>query len=65
MAQHIHFPSGAADEPLSPPTRQTNWRLLMEEPPTDELFGWAVLVLLAFAPPIGWLLASFFREMFG
>ena len=64
MAQHIQLSSGPADAQSAQASQCPNWRLLMEEPPTDELFGWAVLVLLAFAPPVGWLLASLIREVF-
>jgi hypothetical protein len=64
MSQPIQLSSSATDDSPPPVSPRCNWRLLMEDPPTDELFGWIVLVLLAFAPPLGWVLASLLREVF-
>jgi hypothetical protein len=64
----MHFPRSFPELSFKRPdrfaSRHQAWRPLMGRAPSAEALGWVVLVLLTFAPAIGWWLAGGLRRLF-
>lgn len=64
----MHFPRSFSGHPFKRSerfgSRHRDWRPLMGRAPSAEVVGWVVLVLLTFAPAIGWWLAGGLRRLF-
>jgi hypothetical protein len=64
MTPHRSTPTSMNSQHRPVGWRRQDWRPLMGEPPSAELLSWVVLVLLTFAPAIGWWLAGGLRRLF-